>query len=73
MLLVKENSAPITEFYKESPRVEIRYAENGKDVKASTPFYQNDPESNRAIAGYRKGPKNSYTRELAKQYPLAGK
>lgn len=70
MLFVKENPDPITKFHKEPPRVGTPYVEN---VKEPTPFYRNDPESNRVIAGYRKGPKNSFTRELAKRFPLTGK
>lgn len=70
MLLVKENSAPAAEFHKEPPRIGTPYVEN---VKEPVPFYRNDPESNRVVAGYRKGPTNSYTRELAEKYPLTGK
>ncbi len=70
MIFVKEYSDLVSKFHKEPPHVGTPFVEN---VKEPAPFYRNDPESSRMIAGYRKGPKNSYTRELAKRFPLTGK
>ncbi|MDE7428904.1 MAG: hypothetical protein K2N00_06495 [Lachnospiraceae bacterium] len=70
MLLAKENARSTVKFNKEAPHVGTPYVENSKEP---SPFYRNDPEANQVIAGYRKGPRKSYTKELAKKFPLTGK
>lgn len=59
MLLVSDNSKDLLKLKREPPKVGELWKEG-------------DPVGS-CILGYEKGPKNSYTQELAKKYPLEGK
>lgn len=69
VLLVRERRGPIQNFYMGPPKLKEPYVPNDWPNK----FYEMDSEQSSCIAGYKNGPKNSYTRELAKIYPLQGK
>lgn len=60
MILKRERA--IKEIFKRAPEVGVPY--KGTEQKAPSRFYRYDPSLSQAIAGYRKGPKNPYIKEL---------
>lgn len=68
VLLKKEST--IKEIYKKDPCVDAPYVETER--KKPSRFYENDTVLNQVVAGYRKGPRSTYAKDLAKKYSLFG-